>query len=210
MKFSVEKANFISHLTGGIFGLFCLIYVLLNIRSYRLPILIGLIIYIFTFCFLFLSSAFYHMCAFTSPKWHKKLRTLDHSAIYIFIAGSYTPILLFFFSGGRRIFTLSFIWGLAIIGILFKIMTRGKYDQFKTLSTLLYIIMGWISIFLIHKLYLQFGLAWLLVFILGGIAYTVGTYFYKDQQRIYSHFIWHIFVLIGAILQLIPIFVLLA
>ncbi|MDO5754653.1 MAG: hemolysin III family protein [Tissierellia bacterium] len=205
-KKKIESLNIITHLLGAIIGVFFLFYTIYHRQEYSTPLFIGLIIYTISFTILFLSSSIYHTSLALQSKSKKYLRILDHSAIYIFIAGSYTPFLVYLYQGKYRIFFLSIIWGLALLGILYKFITYNKYDKYKKLSTILYIAMGWISIIFIQRIYRAFGFLWIIFFFLGGVAYSAGTYFYRSNKNIYNHVIWHLFVLLGASFQLIPIF----
>jgi hemolysin III len=126
---------------------------------------------------------------------HRKgfFRMLDHAAIFILIAGTYTPFALGPLNGtfGWTMFAL--VWFLAFIGVLFKVFARFRFPY---LSTALYIGMGWLAVFIIRPLATHVapaGLAWLVA---GGLAYTAGVLFYHCQRR-FAHFIWHLFVLAG-------------
>jgi len=124
-------------------------------------------------------------------------RIIDHSSIYLFIAGTYTPFTLVPLRGAWGWSLFGVVWGLALCGIVSKIFFMGR---FKILSTLLYVLMGWLVI-IAAKPMLQLvpsqGIIWLVI---GGVAYTVGIVFYALDAKIpYSHAIWHIFVLAGSI-----------
>lgn len=150
---------------------------------------------------LYAASTLYHYTQ--NPDLRFKLNILDHSAIYILIAGTYTPFTLVVLKGwvGWTIFGLS--WGLAIIGIVFKVFYFGKFDK---ISTIAYVLMGWVIIFAIKPLIDSFpvnGLLWLLA---GGIAYTVGALLYSIKKIPYNHAIFHICVLIGSFCHFMAIF----
>lgn len=136
---------------------------------------------------------------------HKKAKRvfniLDHCGIFLLIAGTYTPILLISIGGVTGWIFFGIQWGMAFIGIILKIFYTGK---FKTISTLIYAVMGWIIVFKIEilKNSLPIPAYWLLIS--GGIAYTVGIIFYMLDSRVkYAHFIWHLFVMAGSILHFI-------
>ncbi|MDO5725632.1 MAG: hemolysin III family protein [Tissierellia bacterium] len=205
-----EKFNVLTHLCGVLIGLIFLIATIIKYPHYQKKIFAGLIIYLSTFILLFLSSSIYHQSKFLNSKYSKALRVLDHSAIFIFIAGSFTPVLIYLFEGWQRNLSLILIWTIAIFGILYKLFSKDNYDRTKKISTLLYIAMGWLAVFLLFRIYKVFGLNLLLVFALGGVAYTFGTVFYKNEKWRYNHVIWHLFVLLGAILQMIPIMIVIA
>ena len=156
-------------------------------------------IYGATIVLLYTISSVYH--AVTHPKAKRILNVCDHMAIYFLIAGSYTPFCLVTLRPdypGVAWTVFGIVWGLAIIGVVFKIFATGKFQFFSTLA---YIGMGWIAIFLIKPLYatLSFtGIVWL---VLGGVLYTMGTIFYLWKIVPFNHTIWHLFVLAGTICQ---------
>lgn len=150
---------------------------------------------------MFASSTLYHSFSFTAHKdW---LQKLDHAAIYMLIAGTYTPVLLLNIGGtfGKIFFGL--IWLIAIVGTVFEV---GWTNRFPKLSTMLYLGMGWISIFLMYQLFQSMawqGMFWL---ILGGLFYSIGTFFYRQKTKPWMHVIWHLFVLAGAIAMYVTIY----
>jgi hemolysin III len=148
---------------------------------------------------LYLCSTLYH--AVVTPKAKAVLNIFDHSAIYLLIAGSYTPFCLYFMRAkspgwGWAIFGV--IWGLAIIGIVFQSIFINK---FRALSTTTYVLMGWIVIIAIYPLYNAMGLASVLWIALGGVIYSLGVIFYAMKQVKYMHAIWHVFVLAGTLIH---------
>ncbi len=150
---------------------------------------------------LYAASTLYHYTQ--NPDLRFKLNILDHSAIYVLIAGTYTPFTLVILKGwvGWTIFGLS--WGLAITGIVFKVFYFGKYDK---ISTIAYVFMGWVIIFAIKPLIDSFpfeGLMWLFS---GGIAYSLGALFYSIKKIRFNHVIFHVFVLIGSFCHFIAVF----
>ncbi|RLD75234.1 MAG: hemolysin D, partial [Bacteroidetes bacterium] len=131
------------------------------------------------------------------------LNIFDHSAIYVLIAGTYTPFTLLVLKGwvGWTIFGVS--WGLALTGIVLKLFFTGKYD---TISTIAYVLMGWLIIFAIKPLVNEMpfsGLMWLLA---GGVFYTVGAILYSIKKLKYNHAIFHIFVLLGSFSHFMAVF----
>lgn len=149
-------------------------------------------IYGTTMALLFAASTLYHSLPW--PRAKAVLKIIDHSAIYLLIAGTYTPFLLVSLRGGWGWSLFGVIWGLALVGIGFKAFSAGR---FKLLSTLIYIGLGWIVLIairpLIHALPLG-GILWLLA---GGLFYTVGAIFYLGRRIPFNHAIWHAFVLAG-------------
>lgn len=142
---------------------------------------------------LYLASMLYH--AIPQPRIKAILRTLDHIAIYLLIAGTYTPIALGVLRGGWGWGLFGVVWGLALAGTLFKALAGLRFPH---LSTALYVAMGWVGLIAIRPLWVHMqagGLIWLAA---GGLAYTLGVVFFVLDAKIrYSHFIWHLFVLAG-------------
>jgi hemolysin III len=153
-------------------------------------------VYGLTLIFLYLVSTLYH----SIPSLHAKrvLRVIDHSAIYLLIAGTYTPFTLISLRGGWGWTLFGLIWGLALLGIALKIAAIGR---FRWLSMVLYLGMGWLALVALGPLLraISAGGMWLLF--LGGISYTLGTVFYGWRRVPYHHAVWHAFVLAGSILH---------
>jgi len=143
---------------------------------------------------LYLASTFYH--SFRKPRLKQIFQIIDHASIYILIAGTYTPFTMVTIRGpwGWSIFGI--IWGLALMGVVFKIFFIKK---FRILSVIIYILMGWLIVGAMHEIVANLdtmGLIWL---ILGGVAYTGGVYFFANHKIKFNHAIWHLFVLGGSI-----------
>jgi len=143
---------------------------------------------------LYLASMLCH--SFPDPKVKRLFRVLDHSAIFLAIAGSYTPFTLVTMRGpwGWTLFGL--IWTFAILGIVFKVYFVNK---FRLLSVLIYVAMGWLALIAIKPLWESVPQGGLVLVLAGGLAYTVGTYFYANRKMPMSHMVWHMFVLVGSI-----------
>jgi hemolysin III len=153
-----------------------------------------------TLLLLYIASTLYH--AIQHPVAKARLKVFDHCAIYLLIAGTYTPFTLIGLRGpwGWGLFTA--IWTLAVAGVIFKLFYTGR---FKLLSTLIYIAMGWLVIVAIKPLWASLDgwtLGWLLA---GGIFYTLGTYFYHRESIRYSHAIWHLFVIAGSVCHFVAV-----
>ena len=130
------------------------------------------------------------------------LRKLDHLSIYLLIAGTYTPFTLVGLRGSVGWWLFGAIWALALAGVVFKLFYTGR---FKKLSTAIYIAMGWLVVVAIKPMWQSFDgwtLGWLFA---GGLAYTLGTYFYHRESVRYSHAIWHLFVLAGSVCHYIAV-----
>jgi hemolysin III len=142
---------------------------------------------------MYFTSTLYH----STPQAHRNgwMRRLDHCAIYVLIAGTYTPVLLGVLRDDGGWIMLAVIWSLALAGVVFKLVGGARY---RKVSVILYVAMGWAALALIRPLWLHMqpaGLAWLFA---GGVAYTAGVAFYLLHDRLrYSHLLWHLFVLAG-------------
>jgi hemolysin III len=162
--------------------------------------LAGAIVYSLSMLLLYTASTLYHSSREIVVK--TRLKVFDHCAIYILIAGTYTPVTLISLRGPVGWILFGVVWALALTGIVFKLFHTGR---FKGVSTILYIAMGWLALFaikpVVHALSAA-ALAWLLA---GGVAYTLGTVFYLNRRIRYSHAIWHVFVLLGSVSHFISI-----
>ena len=154
-----------------------------------------------TLVLMYTASTLYH--SIPLPRAKQVLRIIDHSMIYFLIAGTYTPFTLVTLHGpwGWSLFGVT--WGLALVGVWFKIFATGRYEK---LSLIVYLAMGWCVVVAIKPLLqnLQFG--GLVLTIAGGLAYSGGVIFYTWQRLRYHHAIWHVFVLAGSVLQYFAIF----
>lgn len=149
---------------------------------------------------LYLASTLYH--SFTNQRIKDILKIFDHAAIYLLIAGTYTPFTLIPLHGTVGWIIFGIVWGLAFLGILLKIFF---VKRFKVLSTLCYLLMGWFAVVMIDPLLSSihiYGLYWLIA---GGLFYTVGAIFYLLQRLPYHHAIWHLFVIAGSVAHFIVI-----
>ncbi len=192
---SEEKENAISHFIGLILAFFGFFAVMAaEAPAANQEAKTGMIIFAVTNIILYASSAFYH---YLEPGLMKKiLRVMDHSSIYLLIAGSYTPILLYIGSPLTIAYTAG-IWIAAATGIILTIRFWGR---FYPLHIALYVIMGW-SIITIYDSVFPYIPSSLFPYVLsGGITYTVGVLFYSIRKIPHNHLIWHIFVLAGSIL----------
>ena len=197
-----EKLNVISHGIGLVLSIVALV-LLVTFSSLKGSAwhIVSFSIYGASLILLYSASTFYHYAK--NPKLRHRLNIFDHSAIYVLIAGTYTPFTLVVLNGwvGWTIFGVS--WGLALAGIILKFFFTGKYDK---ISTFAYVLMGWLIIFALKPLVTSFsfdGLMWLLS---GGIFYTVGAILYSIKKIKYNHAIFHIFVLLGSFFHFIAVF----
>lgn len=164
--------------------------------------LIGCAIFSTTMIALYLASSLYH--SFHPGRLKHIFRIIDHSAVYLLIAGTYTPFTLGVLHGAWGWTLLASIWILALAGVALKVLRQMRHP---IISTILYLLMGWLIIVAIDPLYTRMpapGLVWL---VSGGLAYTIGTLFFVADSRLrYSHLIWHLFVLTGTTCHYIAVY----
>lgn len=196
-SFGEEIANAITHGLG--FGLSIVAMVIMATTAAKNGTawhVVGVTIFGSSLILLYLNSTIYH--AIPHTKQIKALfRHLDHICIYILIAGTYTALCITILRGtlGWTIFGIQ--WGLAIAGIIYKIVFGERYNF---ASTLIYLLMGWMALICINQLYSELNLSGFLWLLAGGLFYSLGVIFYfKDQKIEYFHSIWHIFVLCGSV-----------
>jgi len=197
-----EKLNVYTHAFGlllSLVALFLLIKKSVSIESFwhqvSFPIFgISLVI-------LYAASTFYHNA--TSEKARIRLNIFDHASIYILIAGTYTPFTLVTLHGKIGWIIFGITWGLAILGVILKLFFTGKFD---IVSTIAYVLMGWIIVFVFKPLYEAlpfYGILWLF---LGGMFYTVGALLYSIKRIKFNHAIFHVFVLLGSFCHFITVY----
>jgi hemolysin III len=190
--FGEELANSISHGVGFLAAAATFPVLVINAIGDGPAAVVGAAIFGATMALLYLTSTLYHAMAPNRAK--RVFQVLDHAAIYLLIAGTYTPFTLGVLRGpwGWTLFGL--IWGLAAIGILLKSVRGICYPR---LSTAVYLAMGWLVLIAAKPLWTNvpgWGLFWLAA---GGVAYTAGVGFYAATRTRYAHFVWHLFVLTG-------------
>lgn len=197
-----EWFNTISH---GITALAAIvgfvILVVLGNSSEKCCTLFSSIIYGLSLVSLYTFSTLYH--GLRNEKAKRVFQILDHCGIYLLIAGTYTPVLLVSIAGTTGWMIFGVQWTIALIGIVMKIFYTGKFDK---ISTLIYAVMGWMIVIKWQELVDSIPSAALNLIIAGGILYTLGIVFYLIDTRIkFSHFIWHLFVIVGSLIHYIMI-----
>ncbi|MCI1273254.1 MAG: hemolysin III family protein [Clostridiaceae bacterium] len=185
-----EFANAFSHAIGAMFAIYAI--VMLAVTSSTPLEKATTAVYGSMMFILFQASTCYH--AITNKKAKKVFRKIDHSAIYLLIAGTYTPILMIVVKFPISVALLAITWYLAITGIVFSCLTL----KFKYLSTGLYLLMGWLAMFFARDLWLNFSHNAIWFLLLGGLFYTFGSIFYLSKKK-FMHSIWHLCVLGGAV-----------
>lgn len=198
-----EIANAITHGIGALLSVAALV-ILIIFASLQGTVwhVVSFTIYGSTMLLLYVSSTLLH--SFPAGRVKNLFEIFDHSSIYLFIAGSYTPLLLIVVKGGLGWSLFGILWGLAALGIVFKVFFVKK---FLFLSTIFYIGMGWIAIFALKPIINVLPTEGILLLILGGILYTVGTVFYVWRSFPYHHAVWHVFVLAGSLAHFLMIFI---
>ena len=162
--------------------------------------IVGASVFALTMLLLYITSTLYHTLARNKAK--RVFQVLDHGAIFLLIAGTYTPFTLGVLRGAWGWTLFGIVWGIAVVGVVLKSIGGVRYQK---LSTILYLAMGWIIIIAVKPLYLNmpsWGLFWLLA---GGAAYTAGVGFYAADRIRYAHFIWHLFVIAGTACHFIAV-----
>lgn len=198
-----ELANSISHGAGvafAIFGAILLLHKAIEMGADRLT-LFSYVVYSASMILLYLASTLYHLT--TAPQLKHRFKIVDHCAIYLLIAGTYTPFLLVSLRTPLAFSLMAIIWAIALLGIVFKIVF---VHRFQVLSLIVYLVMGWLSLVVIYQLYHSLSLASLILLGLGGVVYSLGVFFYVKRSIPYNHAIWHLFVLGGTALHFAAVY----
>ncbi|MCP4119961.1 MAG: hemolysin III family protein [Desulfobacteraceae bacterium] len=185
-----EWLNSISHGLACVAAIVGLVFMLL--RAETSVSVTASAVYGGTLIFMFLSSTIYH--AVTHQKAKGLLKLFDHSAIYLLIAGTYTPLTLVAIGGQLGVIATAFIWVLAIAGVAFKMIARHRFPK---VSVVTYLIMGWIVVGLIYPLYQAMPGSGLWLIVAGGLCFSIGVLCYVAKSKKYTHAIWHLFVIGG-------------
>lgn len=197
-----EKINVISHAFGlglSVVGLFLLI---LRAGEFRDPWVLGsFVVFGLTMILLYAASTFYHNSRRREIRY--RLKILDHAAIYFLIAGTYTPFALVTLRGTVGWIIFGVVWSLAFLGAILKLFFTGK---FKILSTVMYVLMGWIIIFAIKPLIDNLSINGLLWLFAGGVSYMIGAALYSINRIKFNHAIFHFFVLLGTFCHFMAIY----
>jgi hemolysin III len=195
-----EKLNAWTHLVGAVLSLLGAIWlVLLASASGDVWKIVSVAIYGVTLVLLYSASTIYHSVRGPAKKW---LQKLDHLSIYLLIAGSYTPFCLVTLRGPWGWSLFGTVWGLALIGMLQEIKPRSEA---RVMSLVIYALMGWIVLVAVKPLLAGLGYAGFAWLASGGVLYTVGIYFFANDDRFHWHGIWHLFVMAGSLLHFVAI-----
>lgn len=196
-----EIANFVSHTVGA--GLAILGFIMLIIRAAwfnNIPAIISYIVFSLGLMVLYTMSSIYH--GLKPSKAKNVFEILDHSSIYFLIAASYTPFLVLGLKSKMGITLLIIQWVICALGITFKAFFTGK---FKGISTIIYLLMGWMIVFSWNELISKVSPISIIFLVTGGILYSLGTIFYMWKVCKFNHMIWHIFVVLGSIAHYVAI-----
>ncbi len=191
---SEETANSISHGIGLVAALVATPFLIVHaVRQGSGGFIVGTSVFSATIIFLYFGSTLYH--ALPVGKAKRVFRLIEHSAIFLLIAGTYTPFTLGVLHGAWGWSLLGVIWGLAVAGVALKARYRADHLM---LFTGLYLLMGWVIVIAVDPLLARVPTAGLLWLVAGGLSYTVGVVFYATDWRLmYGHLIWHLFVIAG-------------
>ena len=197
-----EKINIISHAIGFILSIVALVLLVTHANLHgNVWHIVSFSIFGASLIILYAASTLYHSAK--KSKLRNRLKIIDHASIYVLIAGTYTPFTLVTLKGtiGWVIFGTS--WGLALTGIILKLFFTGKYNL---ISTIMYVLMGWVIVFAIKPLINNLPLEGLLWLIAGGISYTIGAILYSIKKIKFNHAIFHMFVLLGSFCHFMSVF----
>jgi len=194
-----ERLNIATHALGVLLSLPATYFLL--VKSENLASTLASLVFGASLFLLYLASTAYHSA--TGEARRKRLRILDHSAIFVLIAGTYTPVCIISLWHSWGPLLLLVIWSVALVGVVLKLFFTGRYDR---ASTILYVAMGWIALAAIKPLLDSFDTLPLLWLLAGGIFYTTGAILYSFRRIPFNHAIFHVFVLGGSTCHYIMIY----
>ncbi|ERI11694.1 hemolysin-3 [Aneurinibacillus aneurinilyticus ATCC 12856] len=197
-----EVANAIIHGIGAVLSVIALITLIIAAsESGTAWHVTSFTIYGVTMLLLYVSSTLVH--SFPQGRVKDIFEICDHASIYLFIAGTYTPFLFLVVKGALGWTLFGIVWGMALVGVVFKLFFTKK---FLYLSTVLYIIMGWLIVFAWKPLVMSLAPGGLVLLVIGGVLYTVGAVFYVWRMFPFHHAVWHVFVLAGTVVHFFGVF----
>jgi hemolysin III len=198
-----EFANSLTHGIGTVISIVGLVILVLHAVANGTALHItACAVYGATLVILYLSSTLYHSFSHM-PRMKHAFKICDHSAIYLLIAGSYTPFTLILLRGGWGWSLFGVVWGLAIAGVCFK---AGFVNRFNVISTLVYLAMGWLVVIAIRPLVTVLPPTGLWLLVAGGVAYSLGTLFYGVFRFPFHHAVWHLMVILGSLFHFFAVF----
>ena len=197
-----EKLNIWSHAFGIFLSIIALVLLIIKaVQQDNIWMMISFPIFGVSLILLYLASTLYH--ASKEPQKRFKLKVFDHAAIYVLIAGSYTPFTLVSLNGKTGWLIFSMVWVMAFTGIILKLFFTGK---FKIVSTAMYVLMGWLIVFYFQDLTASLHEKGVFYLILGGVLYTIGAILYSIKKIKFNHAIFHFFVLAGSFCHFLSIY----
>lgn len=189
-----EIANAITHGIGALLAIAALVLlVVFSALKGNAWHVVSYTIFGSTLVIMYTESTIYH--SLTNKRAKRVFRIFDHASIYLLIAGTYTPYTLTVLRGTLGWVIFGVIWGLTLVGIVIKSLWIGKYDK---ISTLMYVLMGWMVVISIKSLYIQLPHISFIMLVLGGVLYTLGAVLYLFDKIPYNHAVWHLFVIAGS------------
>lgn len=192
---SEERLNILTHGFGLVLSLAAFPFLIVKSTEIESSFaVLSFLIFGLSMITLYAASTFYH--AAKKPKLRRQLNIFDHAAIYVLIAGTYTPFTLITLEGSLGWIIFGCTWGFALIGIILKFFFTGKYD---TLSTIMYVLMGWQIVVVIKPLLRNLSTDGVFLLIAGGVFYTIGAILYSIKKLPFNHAIFHVFVLLGTL-----------
>ena len=197
-----EKLNIWSHGLGFVASIIAFPFLLIKAFEYQgfwKPL--SYVIYGLSLIILYAASTFYH--AAKDPKKRRKLNIFDHAAIYVLIAGSYTPYCLVVLNSQLGWYMFIAVWIFALTGIILKLFFTGRFDK---ISTAMYLLMGWQVMFFIKPLMKVISTEGMTCLVAGGVFYTVGAILYSIKKLPYNHAIFHVFVILGSLSHFIGLY----
>ena len=197
-----EKLNIWSHAFGIFLSIIALVLLILKaVQQDNIWMMISFPIFGVSLILLYLASTLYH--ASKEPQKRFKLKVFDHAAIYVLIAGSYTPFTLVSLNGETGWLIFSMVWVMAFTGIILKLFFTGR---FKVVSTAMYVLMGWLIVFYFQELTAHLHEKGVFYLILGGVLYTIGAILYSIKKIKFNHAIFYFFVLAGSFCHFLSIY----
>ena len=189
-----ELANALTHGFGFLIAIAALVYMLsVTPLEHSARQKVGVVVYGVSLILMFLSSTLYHAVSHSKAK--QILKRFDHCAIYLLIAGTYTPMLTITIQNTLSNVVLIVVWVMAVLGVVFKAFFTGRFERFSVVA---YLVMAWLGVLVMNQLYLVLTTAGFILLLAGGAAYSVGVIFYVNKRIPFNHAIWHCFVFIGA------------
>ena len=197
-----ERLNVLSHGFGLVLSIIAFPFLVIKALDYPgfwKPI--SFVIYGLSLIILYAASTFYH--AAKNPKKRRQLNIFDHAAIYVLIAGGYSPFCIVALNSSLGWYMFVFVWVFALVGIILKLFFTGKFDK---ISTAMYLLMGWQVMFFIKPLMNSLTIEGFQLLVAGGIFYSIGAILYSIKKIPYNHAIFHLFVLLGSLSHFIAIY----